>query len=86
MTKATIDGRSATWMPWEGVIASNTGPSIGPLTRTQTPAAATRPTANHLLRRMTDSFENRLVTGQGYGLRGPGAEATAETLPTRCYV
>jgi hypothetical protein len=60
-----MDGRSATVMPWEGERTSNTCPSTGPLTRTHTPAAATRPTANHLRRRLKDSLKNRLVTGQG---------------------
>ena len=51
-----MDGRSATVMPWEGLRTSNTGPSIGPLTRTQTTAAATRPTATQL-RRLLENLE-----------------------------
>jgi hypothetical protein len=63
-TNATMAGRSATVMPWEEVSMSNTGPSTGPLTRTQPTAAAARPTANHLRRALEES-ENVLVTGQG---------------------
>lgn len=64
-TTAMTDGRSARVTPWEGVRTSNTGPSTGLLIRIQTPAAATRPTATHRLRRMAVWLENRLVTDQG---------------------
>lgn len=63
MTRAARDGRSATVMPWEGVRTSNTGPSTGPLTRTQIAAAATRPTANHIRRVMADLAGDGLSRG-----------------------
>jgi hypothetical protein len=65
MTKAAMEGRSATVMPCDGARTSNVGPSTGPLTSTQITAAATRPAATNLRRRREDSLENGLVTGQG---------------------
>jgi hypothetical protein len=60
------DGTSATVMPWDGVIVSNTGPSTGPLTSVQTTAAPTSPTANHLLPVIANLLDEGSVTNAGY--------------------